>query len=129
MQLVGKMHIHWGKLSFRDFFILTALKAGPGLLRGEGILGNPVEWRADESAFRQWVAGTTGLPFVDACMQELSATGYMSNRGRQNVAGLFCKVRCVGRGIWFIPHISCAIFPTATTVFARRYRHVAALRK
>lgn len=28
----------------------------------------------------------TGYPFVDANMRELKATGYMSNRGRQNVA-------------------------------------------
>lgn len=35
----------------------------------------------------------TGLPFVDASMRELAATGYMSNRGRQNVASLLSKVR------------------------------------
>ena len=77
----------------RDFFILTALKAGDDLLRPEGIVGKPVEWRHDEGALRRWARGATGLPFVDACMRELCATGYMSNRGRQNVAGLLCKVR------------------------------------
>ena len=30
--------------------------------------------------------GQTGVPFVDANMRELLATGWMSNRGRQNVA-------------------------------------------
>lgn len=79
-------------LCHRDFFIFTALKAGPDLLRLEGIAGKPVEWRSDEAAAQRWVAGNTGLPFVDASMRELAATGYMSNRGRQNVAGLFCKV-------------------------------------
>lgn len=34
----------------------------------------------------------TGLPFVDASMRELAATGWMSNRGRQNVANLLTKV-------------------------------------
>ncbi len=33
----------------------------------------------------------TGLPFVDACMRELSGSGWMSNRGRQNVASLLTK--------------------------------------
>ena len=42
-------------------------------------------------------ATQTGLPFVDACMRELSATGFMSNRGRQNVASLLSKV---GAGCW-----------------------------
>lgn len=37
-------------------------------------------------------ASQTGLPFVDASMRELAATGWMSNRGRQNVASLLSKV-------------------------------------
>eukprot|EP01033_Poteriospumella_lacustris_P006898 gene6898-4968_t len=36
--------------------------------------------------FRRWQRGQTGYPFVDASMRELLVTGYMSNRGRQNVA-------------------------------------------
>lgn len=35
--------------------------------------------------------GRTGVPFVDANMRELSATGFMSNRGRQNVASFLTK--------------------------------------
>lgn len=62
-------------------------------MRPEGIAGKPVEWRTEASAVERWARGGTGLPFVDASMRELGATGYMSNRGRQNVAGLFCKVR------------------------------------
>ena len=70
------------------------MKAGPDLLRSEGINGRHAEWRDDAAALQRWARGTTGLPFVDACMRELAATGYMSNRGRQNVASLLCKV-CV----------------------------------
>jgi FAD binding domain of DNA photolyase len=33
-----------------------------------------------------WRRGQTGMPLVDANMRELKATGFMSNRGRQNVA-------------------------------------------
>lgn len=36
--------------------------------------------------FELWRTGRTGVPLVDANMRELSATGFMSNRGRQNVA-------------------------------------------
>jgi deoxyribodipyrimidine photo-lyase len=31
------------------------------------------------------------MPFIDANMRELAATGYMSNRGRQNVASFFAR--------------------------------------
>lgn len=34
----------------------------------------------------KWVNGQTGNEFIDANMLELQKTGYMSNRGRQNVA-------------------------------------------
>ena len=37
-------------------------------------------------AFEKWTTGKTGDPLVDANMKELVATGFMSNRGRQNVA-------------------------------------------
>jgi len=36
--------------------------------------------------FEKWKTGNTGDPFVDANMRELMNTGFMSNRGRQNVA-------------------------------------------
>ena len=35
--------------------------------------------------------GRTGVPYVDANMRELRATGFMSNRGRQNVASFLTK--------------------------------------
>ena len=44
------------------------------------------EWKVDHKAFDQWKDGMTGVPLIDANMRELKATGYMSNRGRQNVA-------------------------------------------
>lgn len=37
------------------------------------------------------VEGETGIPFVDANMKELLATGWMSNRGRQNVASFLTR--------------------------------------
>ena len=39
-----------------------------------------------DERFEQWCHGRTGMPLVDACMRELLATGFMSNRGRQVVA-------------------------------------------
>jgi deoxyribodipyrimidine photo-lyase len=44
--------------------------------------------------FSFWIfnlVGQTGVPFVDANMRELLATGWMSNRGRQNVASFLVK--------------------------------------
>ena len=35
--------------------------------------------------------GQTGTPFIDANMREIAQTGFMSNRGRQNVASYLVK--------------------------------------
>ena len=39
----------------------------------------------------RWKAGETGVDFLDAHMTELRLTGWMSNRGRQNVASYLTK--------------------------------------
>jgi deoxyribodipyrimidine photo-lyase len=76
----------------RDFFLYTALKEGSRLERPEGLSAHKREWQHDQEGFERWCKGQTGFPFVDACMRELAATGYMSNRGRQNVANFLSKV-------------------------------------
>jgi deoxyribodipyrimidine photo-lyase len=61
-----------------------------------GIQRLRLRWRGLDDAdahadFERWTSGTTGFPLVDASMRELSATGFMSNRGRQNVASFLTK--------------------------------------
>lgn len=38
-----------------------------------------------------WLTANTGVPFIDANLIELRQTGFMSNRGRQNVASFLAK--------------------------------------
>ncbi|MGB1216647.1 MAG: FAD-binding domain-containing protein, partial [Saprospiraceae bacterium] len=45
----------------------------------------------DMTLFHLWSEGRTGIPFIDANMRELNQTGFMSNRGRQNVASFLVK--------------------------------------
>jgi deoxyribodipyrimidine photo-lyase len=82
----------------RDYFHWIAAQAGDKLFALNGFTGrSPSDrdiWRLPASAFSEedktrldaWISGETGAPFVDANMRELAATGYMSNRGRQNAA-------------------------------------------
>lgn len=49
------------------------------------------DWKRDKNLFDKWCQGETGYPFVDANMKELNETGWMSNRGRQNVASFLTK--------------------------------------
>ena len=43
--------------------------------------------------FQAWTEGQTGVPYVDANMREMAATGFMSNRGRQ-VCDKRLKILC-----------------------------------
>jgi deoxyribodipyrimidine photo-lyase len=74
------------ELLWRDYFQFQFCKHGGAFFRPNGIRDVDKEWDRDRAAFRRWVAGETGVPFVDANMRELARTGYVSNRGRQNVA-------------------------------------------
>lgn len=74
------------ELLWRDFFQFTAAKHGADLFTRAGIAHRPIQGDHDERRFQSWREGRTGQPFIDANMRELAATGWMSNRGRQNVA-------------------------------------------
>ena len=60
-----------------------------------GVQKKAVQWRRNPTELEAWQAGRTGFPFVDANMRELLTTGFMSNRGRQNVASFLTKVNAM----------------------------------
>jgi deoxyribodipyrimidine photo-lyase len=75
------------ELLWRDYFRFIAKKYGNLLYRPEGIRNDQrLSYSNNLLLFQKWVAGETGIPFIDAHMRELKYTGYMSNRGRLNVA-------------------------------------------
>lgn len=74
------------ELIWRDYFRFISKKHGSKIFRLQGIKSDVDKWRIDKDLFWKWADGRTGIPFVDANMRELNATGFMSNRGRQNVA-------------------------------------------
>jgi len=80
------------ELTWRDFFQFQLAKYGSTWFQAGGIRRrDDIEWQQDREQFERWAAGETGIPFVDANMRELNATGYMSNRGRQNVASFLAN--------------------------------------
>lgn len=79
------------ELLWRDYFRFICAKHGDRLFRRSGLQGIDIVWKEDWQRFDHWREGTTGFPLVDANMRELSATGFMSNRGRQNVASFLTK--------------------------------------
>ncbi|WP_378175690.1 DASH family cryptochrome [Aquimarina sp. SS2-1] len=79
------------ELIWRDFFKYVSLKHGSNLFKLRGILKKDYAWSYDDEKIKDWTMGETNEPFVNANMIELKNTGWMSNRGRQNVASYFSK--------------------------------------
>jgi deoxyribodipyrimidine photo-lyase len=74
------------ELIWRDYFRFMCKKHGNKFFQLGGLKNNVENWKREEAVFWKWANGETGIPFVDANMRELNETGFMSNRGRQNVA-------------------------------------------
>lgn len=79
------------ELIWRDYFKYISLKHGNKVFKIGGILERDYHWKTDQRLFNEWAEGRTSEPFVNANMIELKQTGWMSNRGRQNVASFFAK--------------------------------------
>ena len=80
------------ELMWRDFFRFMGKKHGNKIfLRGGTKEEENDELTNDHSLLQLWTEGRTGVPFIDANMRELAQTGFMSNRGRQNVASFLVK--------------------------------------
>jgi len=74
------------ELLWRDFCKFFAAKHGDAIFFAGGTVGSKKNWSHFEKNLDAWKEGRTGYPLVDANMREMKATGFMSNRGRQNVA-------------------------------------------
>ena len=76
------------ELMWREFFRYVTKKGKKNIFMINGINGNIFNknFNSDIKLFKKWCNGETGQEFIDANMIELNSTGFMSNRGRQNVA-------------------------------------------
>lgn len=76
----------WFELLWRDYFFYLHLQHGDAFFFLSGIQDKQTTWQANLSFQRAILEAKTGYPMVDANLLELYKTGWMSNRGRQNVA-------------------------------------------
>lgn len=80
------------ELLWRDYFRLVSMKYGDRIFSAKGIKQDQhIQLSQNKRIFELWKNGETGIPLIDANMKELLATGFMSNRGRQNVASFLVK--------------------------------------
>jgi deoxyribodipyrimidine photo-lyase len=74
------------ELLWREYFQWSALLLGKGLFSFKGTAKAAPLTSYYPERFQKWCFGGTPYPLVNACMNQLSETGYLSNRGRQIAA-------------------------------------------
>jgi deoxyribodipyrimidine photo-lyase len=80
------------ELLWRDYFRFMMKKYNVKFFQQAGIQSKGISVNKQNSyQLQEWIDGKTGVDFVDANMLELKQTGFMSNRGRQNVASYLCN--------------------------------------
>lgn len=93
------------ELLWRDYFRFMFKKHGNQFFHEGGFKNEKPETVPNQTElFERWKNAETGIPFIDANMLELKETGFMSNRGRQNVASFLVKdlkVNWIWGASWF----------------------------
>lgn len=80
------------ELLWRDYFRFMMKKHQSKLFQKSGIRNKELATeKTDWKLLEHWMNCQTGNDFIDANMLELKLTGFMSNRGRQNVASYLCN--------------------------------------
>ncbi|WP_024461750.1 DASH family cryptochrome [Marinimicrobium sp. LS-A18] len=74
------------ELLWREYFQWMARAYGADLYRFGGRPRRSLNTSFYPERFRKWCEGTTPYPLVNAAMNQLNRTGYLSNRARQIVA-------------------------------------------
>ncbi len=96
-QVVSNESTYWliFELLWRDYFKFVAEQHGAKLFSKQGLRSKPLDEiknvKPHQQLFEQWTQGETPHPFINANMIELKDFGWMSNRGRQNVASYLAK--------------------------------------
>jgi deoxyribodipyrimidine photo-lyase len=78
------------ELLWRDYFRFMFKKHGKQSFGQEKLNGAEQASNQDE-LFEKWKTGNTGIPYIDASMHQLNATGYIGNHNRQIVAEYLTK--------------------------------------
>lgn len=76
------------QLYWRDFYMMIMYHYCP--LKNNRTYD--IEWNNNAKMIKCWKTGTTGIPIIDAAMNQMNTIGWMHNRCRMIVSNFFIKV-------------------------------------
>jgi deoxyribodipyrimidine photo-lyase len=100
-------HLHF-EILWREYFQWLHYKFGSKFYQFKGLYNQSPLTSFYPERFKKWCLGQTPYPLVNACMNELRETGYLSNRGRQIVASCLVNELSVDwrfGAAWFEEHL------------------------
>jgi len=81
------------QLYWRDFYM--QIMNNFEVLKQPMNKGYNIEWENNPTYIKKWKNGKTGIPIIDAAMNEMNTTGWMHNRCRMIVSNFLIKIlRC-----------------------------------
>ena len=96
------------ELLWREYFQWLHFSVGAKIYHFKGLAKTAPLTSFYNERFSKWCLGNTPYPLVNACMNELRLTGYLSNRGRQIVASCLVNELSVDwryGAAWFQEHL------------------------
>lgn len=96
------------ELIWRDFFFSISYHFPYVLKTNFRDEMKEISWNDSEENLKAWQEGRTGYPIVDACMRQLSETGWIHNRGRMISASFLIKDLLINwreGEKWFMHHL------------------------
>lgn len=88
---LGKANHLYTQLFWRDFYYNIAFAFPQVFGHAFRPKYDDLPWENDETKFRAWKEGRTGVPIIDAGMRQLNTTGFMHNRLRMMVSMYLVK--------------------------------------
>ena len=79
------------QLYWRDFY-MNILHHYPHVIGSPMKQNYKIKWTNNESMFKKWCNGETGIPIVDAGMRQMNTIGWMHNRLRMIVSNFLIKI-------------------------------------
>ncbi len=79
------------ELIWREFFMMILYNFPKVVAHSFKVKYDAIKWRNNETEFKRWCEGKTGIPIVDAGMRQLNETGWMHNRVRMITASFLVK--------------------------------------
>jgi len=76
----------WFELLWREYFLWQSFRLNEALFSVSGLQTKRLRGAFYPHRFKAWTAGTTEWPLVNAIMNQLRQTGFISNRSRQIAA-------------------------------------------